>query len=35
VDPGPPRQFEIIYPEGTVNAADYPETPIDFGFPDV
>jgi hypothetical protein len=35
VDPGPPREFEIIYPEGTVNAADYPETPIDFGFPDV
>ncbi len=30
-----PRQFEIIYPKGLVRAAGYPDTAIDFGFPDL
>lgn len=30
-----PRTWEVIYPQGTVITGVYPETPIDFGFPDV
>ncbi len=33
VDPGPPRVFETVYPNGVVRAKDYPEVAIDFGFP--
>lgn len=29
-----PREFEYVYPTGTVQASPYAETPIDFGFPD-
>jgi hypothetical protein len=33
--PDEPRpEFEWIYPVGTVHAAGFPDTPIDFGFPD-
>ncbi len=30
-----PPEFEITYPTGIVRAAGFPDTPIDFGFPDV
>jgi hypothetical protein len=30
-----PPEFEVIYPTGEVHAAGFPDTPIDFGFPDV
>jgi hypothetical protein len=30
-----PPEFEIVYPTGIVRAAGFPDTPIDFGFPDV
>src|SRR5215208_792269 len=31
VDPGPPRVFETIYPEGTVTAPGYDPVDLDFG----
>jgi len=30
-----PREWEVVYPTGTVIAPGYPATPIDFGFPDL
>jgi hypothetical protein len=29
-----PPEFEVVYPIGIVRAAGFPDTPIDFGFPD-
>jgi len=30
-----PPEWDITYPTGIVRAAGYPDTPIDFGFPDI
>ena len=30
-----PREWEVIYPTGVVQATGYPDTAIDFGFPDL
>lgn len=30
-----PPEWDITYPTGFVRAAGYPDTPIDFGFPDI
>lgn len=32
-DIGPPKIWEVIYPEGVVVASGYGETPVDFGLP--
>jgi hypothetical protein len=29
-----PPEFEVIYPTGVIQAPGFPDTPIDFGFPD-
>jgi hypothetical protein len=29
-----PPEFEVVYPTGIVRAADFPDTPMDLGFPD-